>query len=215
MVHWPHLNPPKADWVLHACGSTCVLLSDSFYPGTNKFDQLIFLTSTEMMTEGLEVGKDLSRNKSRLALKIRSTIISYPSFLYLTLKPHPYITTLLKATIFCLTASAHPALACRLCLHHHPKCALLMHSYSIHCHSFHNQRRPPIPHRPLLPPPREGLRKSAPQFPSHSASKPSDLHNNSVLCGFPPLRSQGFLHFTWKDNINYEKKRQRAERMER
>ena len=133
----------------------CVLLSDSFYPGTNKFDQLIFPTNTQMMTEGLEVGKGLSRNQeSRSVKNIIWTIISHPSSLYLTLKPHPY-TTLFKATIFRLTAPAHSALACRLCLHYHPKGALPMHSYSIHCHLFHNQHRPPIAHSPLLPPSKE------------------------------------------------------------
>lgn len=43
--------------------STCVLLPDSFYQGTNTFDQLILPTTTEMTTEGLEVGKDLARNQ--------------------------------------------------------------------------------------------------------------------------------------------------------
>lgn len=171
----------------------CVLLSDSFYPGTNKFDQLIFPTNTQMMTEGIEVGKGLSRNQESRSLKnIIWTIISHPSSLYLTLKPHPY-TSLFKATIFRLTAPAHSALACRLCLHYHPKGALPMHSYSIYfiiTSSSHSTQPPPLSFK------REGLRKSVPQFPSQSASKTSDLHNNSVLCGFPPLRSQGVLHFT-------------------
>ena len=154
-----------------------VLLSDSFYPGTNTFDQLISPTNTQMMTERLKVGKDLWRNQesSILKKKIIWTIISNPSSLYLTFKPHPY-TTLFKATIFCLTAPAHSVLACRLCLHHHPKCALPRHFYSIHCHAFHNHHRPPTAHSPLLPPSKASIWRKV--HPSSLAS----LHPSPMIC---------------------------------
>lgn len=137
--------------------------------------------------------------------------MSHPFSLNLTLNPHPH-TTLFKATIFRLAAPAQPALECRLCLHRHPQSVLspCTRTPNIAIHSIISIVLP-YQHRPSLPPPKKGLGKSAPQFPSHSVSKPSDLHNHSVLCGFPPLRSQGFLQFTWTGNINYGPKRQRAD----
>lgn len=82
----------KNVWVLITHGSTWVLLSHSFYPETNKFEQLIFFTNIRWRPEVLGMDKDLSRKESPSFKRILSTIVSRLSFPYLSFNPHPDTT---------------------------------------------------------------------------------------------------------------------------
>lgn len=67
----------------------CALLSHSFYPEGGKIDQI--LTNIQWIPERLRVDKDLSRKESPSSKRILSTVVSHPSFPYLSFKPHPVL----------------------------------------------------------------------------------------------------------------------------
>lgn len=163
------------------------------------------------MAEELEVNKDLSRKETPSFKKKKKKKIYWPSsrihpFPFLSFKPHPCATLQSKDL-----PPFGPAHARLFCLLHHPK--VLLPYTPTHALPFISKLASSSPSThptsSILQKRRSG--RNEPKSPSRFASGP--VICITVLCGFPPLQTQGFCISRWRMILITERSgRQRIDR---